>query len=108
MAGNRRLFENALRRANKFFDDKAWDKALSEFQAALEEFPDDLGTLDRTADLYERLGQLPQAAQTYSTVAGLKSRLGQRDEAIDYWQRATRLDISPLAGARSDLPGIDG
>jgi tetratricopeptide (TPR) repeat protein len=96
MAGNRRLFENALRRANKFFEEKALDKALAEYQAALQEFPDDLGTLDKVADLYERLGQLDMAALTYANTAGLKSRQGLRDEAIDYWQRAARLDNNNL------------
>jgi tetratricopeptide (TPR) repeat protein len=96
MAGNRRLFENALRRANKFFDEKGWDKALAEYQAALIEFPDDLATLDKIADLYERLGKLDLAAATYANSAGLQSRQGARDEAIDYWQRAARLDNNNL------------
>jgi tetratricopeptide (TPR) repeat protein len=96
MAGNRRLFENALRRANKFFDEKAWDKALVDYQAALDEFPDDLTTLDKVADLHERSGQLEQAAQIYANAAGLKSRQGLRDEAVDYWQRAARLDNNNL------------
>jgi tetratricopeptide (TPR) repeat protein len=96
MAGNRRLFENALRRANASYAEKAWPKALGEYQAALTEFPDDLDTLDKVADLYERLGQLENAAQTYMQMAGTKSKAGQQDEAIDYWQRAARLDNNNL------------
>lgn len=96
MAGNRRLFENALRRGNKFFDEKAWDKALAEYQAAAAEFPNDLSVLDKVADLNERLGLLYKAAEAYITIAGLKSREGQTNEAIDYWQRAARLDANNL------------
>ncbi len=92
MAGNRRLYEHALRKANGYYDAKAWDKALVEFQNALKEFPDDLATIERAADVQERLGKLEDAAQGYLTIANHRSRQGVQDQALDYWQRATRLD----------------
>ena len=56
MAGNRRLFEHAVRKATSYYDAKAWDKALLEFQDALKEFPDDLAIVEKAADVQERLG----------------------------------------------------
>jgi tetratricopeptide (TPR) repeat protein len=92
MAGNRRLFEHALRRATAHYERKQWEKALTEFQNALNEFPDDLGVLERTADVYERLGRLGEAAQNYQTIANAQSRQGHQDQAVEFWERATRLD----------------
>jgi len=91
MAGNRRLFEHAVRRANQFYAAKAWDKALAEFQNALKEFPDDLEIVEQTADVYERLGQPEPAAQCYLQIAGVRQRQGVQDQAVAYWERAARL-----------------
>ena len=96
MSGNRRIFEHALKRANSFYANKDWDKALAEYQVALKEFPDDTAVYEKTADLYERLGQLDRAARAYMSVAAVYSRKGHPDQAIDYWQRAARLDIDNL------------
>jgi tetratricopeptide (TPR) repeat protein len=92
MAGNRRLYEHALRRAAEHYDRKQWEKALKEFQNALVEFPDDLAVLEQVADVCERLGRLDEAAQYYQTIANAESRQGNQDQAIDFWERATRLD----------------
>jgi tetratricopeptide (TPR) repeat protein len=92
MAGNRRLYEHALRRATEHYERKQWEKALAEFQNALTEFPDDLGVLEKMADVYERLGRLEEAAQNYQTIANAQSRQGHQDQAVDFWERATRLD----------------
>src|SRR5512136_1511436 len=92
MAGNRRLYEHALRRATEHYERKQWEKALTEFQNALSEFPDDLGVLEKVADVDERLGRLEEAAQTYQTIASALSRQGHQDQAIESWERATRLD----------------
>ena len=92
MAGNRRLYEHALRRATEHYEHKQWEKALKEFQNALSEFPDDLGVLEQTADVYERLGRLDEAAQNYQTIANAQSRQGHQDQAVEFWERATRLD----------------
>ena len=94
MAGNRRLYEHAVRRATSYYDQKAWDKALVEYQNALKEFPDDLTIIEKAADVQERLGKLEDAAQSYMTIANVHSRQGTQDQAIDYWLRASRLDNS--------------
>ena len=82
MAGNRRLYEHALRRAAEHYERKQWGKALTEYQNALNEFPDDLGVLEKTADVYERLGRLEEAAQNYQTIANAESRQGHQDQAV--------------------------
>ena len=92
MVGNRRLYEHAVRTANRYYADKAWGKALAEYQNALKEFPDDLVIIEKAADVLERLGRLPEAAQHYMSIASIRSRQGVTDQAVDYWQRATRLD----------------
>jgi len=92
MVGNRRLYEHAVRTATRYYADKAWDKALVEYQNALKEFPDDLEVIEKAADVLERLGRLPDAAQHYMNIASIRSRQGVVDQAVDYWQRATRLN----------------
>jgi tetratricopeptide (TPR) repeat protein len=92
MAGNRRLYEHALRRATEHSERKQWEKALTEYQNALNEFPDDLGVLEKTADVLERLGRLEEAAQAYQTIAAARSRQGHQDQAIEFWERAIQLD----------------
>jgi tetratricopeptide (TPR) repeat protein len=107
MAGNRRLYEHALRRATEHYQRKQWEKALTEFQNALNEFPDDLGVLEKTADVYERLGRLEEAAQNYQTIANAHSRQGHQDQAVEFWERATRLD-SNLIDSRKNLAFVYG
>ena len=92
MAGNRRLYEHALRRAAEHYERKQWEKALPEYQNALNEFPDDLGVLEKTADVFERLGRLEEAARSYQTIANTRSQQGHQDQAVEFWERATRLD----------------
>jgi tetratricopeptide (TPR) repeat protein len=102
MAGNRRLYEHALRRAAEHYERKQWEKALKEFQNALAEFPDDLAVLEQTADVYERLGRLDEAAQHYQTIGNAESRQGHQDQAIEFWERAIRLDNN-LVDAHKNL-----
>ena len=102
MPGNRRLYEHALRRASEHSERKQWDKALAEFQNALVEFPDDLEVLEKTAEVHERLGHTAEAAQQYQTIAAARSRQGQPDQAVDFWERAIRLD-NTLIDSHKDL-----
>ncbi|CAG0936112.1 hypothetical protein TFLX_04978 [Thermoflexales bacterium] len=107
MAGNRRLYEHALRRATEHYERKQWEKALTEFQNALNEFPDDLAVLEKTADVYERLGRLEEAAQNYQTIANAESRQGHQDQAVDFWERAIRLDNN-LVDSHKNLAFVYG
>jgi tetratricopeptide (TPR) repeat protein len=101
MAGNRRLFEHAVRKATSYYDAKTWDKALLEFQNALKEFPDDLTVIEKAADVQERLGKLQDAAQSYMIIANTRARQGAQDQALDYWLRATRLDNNIIEAHKS-------
>lgn len=102
MPGNRRLYEHALRRATEHYERKQWDKALAELQNALAEFPDDLDVMGKIADVHERLNRPAEAAQYYQTMANAVSRQGQQDQAVDFWERAIRLD-NTLIDSHKDL-----
>lgn len=125
MAGNRRHFERAMRRAADHAGKREWNKAIAQYKLALAEFPDDtaalggLGlaylntqrleeavviyrqarqagvddpaTLERLADVQERLGHLEDAADTYVAIAEHVLQEREIDRAIHYWKRATQL-----------------
>ncbi len=80
MAGNRQVFEQAMRRGTNYAWDRQWTKAIAEYERAVAEFPDE-------APAYTALGQ----AMVYA---------GRAKEALDVYQRAARLtpdDPSALA-----------
>ncbi|MFQ6016028.1 MAG: tetratricopeptide repeat protein, partial [Anaerolineae bacterium] len=95
MAGNRTVFQKALRKGHNYAWDKQWAKAIAEYERALAEFPDDLTTRSSLAMAYLEVGQLPQALEAYSAAYGLqpdepvflrrvaeiRERLGQVEEA---------------------------
>ena len=89
-------FEHFIRRANGLYSEKEWSKALVAYQAALARNPDGASVLERIADLYERLGQLGNAAQVYITIANARLEQGNQAVAVDYWRRAALLDNDNL------------
>ena len=89
-------FEHFIRRANGLYSEKEWSKALVAYQAALARNPDGASVLERIADLYERLGQLGNAAQVYITIANARLEQGDQTGAVDYWRRAALLDNDNL------------
>ena len=89
-------FEHFIRRANGLYSEKEWSKALVAYQAALARNPDGASVLERIADLYERLGQLGNAAQVYITIANARLEQGDQAAAVDYWRRAALLDNDNL------------
>jgi tetratricopeptide (TPR) repeat protein len=81
VAGNRRVFEQAMRQGTNFAWDRQWEKAIAEYQRAIAELPDD-------ATAYTALGQ----ALVYA---------GRDPEALEAYQRAARLTPDdPTALAR--------
>lgn len=102
MPGNRRLYEHAVRRATTYSEQKAWDKALTEYRNALAEFPEDLDILEKTADIQQRLGRNTDAAQTILSIGVIISRQGHTAEAIQVWQHATQID-NALVDAHKNL-----
>lgn len=81
MAGNRRVFEQAMRQGTNYAWDKQWNKAVAEYQRAIAEFPEE-------APAYAALGQALVNA-------------GRLNEALNVYQNAARLTPGdPLALAR--------
>jgi tetratricopeptide (TPR) repeat protein len=66
--------------------------ALEVFQHLRQLKPDDTATLEKIADLQERLRNLSDAAQTYIALGDLKAQQGKIDQAVDIWLRASQLD----------------
>jgi tetratricopeptide (TPR) repeat protein len=94
--GNRQVFSQALKRGNQFVWDKAWDKAIAEYEAALAEFPNDPIALASAGLVYTQLKRLEDALAAYrqanqsqpndpaiiSRLGEVQERLGLTDEAI--------------------------
>ena len=98
-------FEHFIRRANGLYSEKEWSKALVAYQAALARNPDGASVLERIADLYERLGQLGNAAQVYITIANARLEQGNQAVAVDYWRK--RPLIAPSVTPPAPLEGPD-
>jgi tetratricopeptide (TPR) repeat protein len=78
VAGNRQVFEQAMRQGTNYAWDRQWNKAIAEYQRAIAEFPDE-------APAYTALGQ----ALVYA---------GRTQEALGIYQQAARLTPDdPLA-----------
>lgn len=81
MAGNRQIFEQAMRQGTNYAWDRKWNKAIAEYQQAIAEFP-------KEAPAYIALGQA-------------LSHAGRLAEALEAYQRVARLTPDdPLALAR--------
>lgn len=125
MAGNRRQFERAIKKAAEHVEKHEWDKAVGQYELALAEFPDDAtalvgiglayinttqpekalaayqqarqagaedaATLERLADVLERLRRLDEAADVYVDLADHALQAREIEHAIHFWKRATQL-----------------
>jgi tetratricopeptide (TPR) repeat protein len=65
MAGNREVYEQALRQGNSFAWDQKWDQAITAYQRALTEFPGDSVAMDHLGLAFMQSGQLDQAQMVY-------------------------------------------
>jgi tetratricopeptide (TPR) repeat protein len=78
VAGNRRVFDEAMRQGTNYAWDRQWNKAIAEYQRAIAEFPDEVSA-------YTALGQA-------------LVNVGREREALEFFQRAARLTPDdPLA-----------
>jgi tetratricopeptide (TPR) repeat protein len=66
MAGNRTVFEAAMKRAAEHAWNQHWDLALADYQRAADEFPDDMAARGNLALAYYRLGNWESALVHYS------------------------------------------
>ncbi len=65
MAGNREVYEQALRQGNSAAWDQKWEQAITAYQRALTEFPGDPVAMDHLGLAYMQSGQLEQAQSVY-------------------------------------------
>jgi tetratricopeptide (TPR) repeat protein len=68
VAGDKAAFDAAMKRAQDYAFENAWDKALREYQRALDEFPDDANAQTNMAQALFRLQQWPAALQAYNNL----------------------------------------
>lgn len=71
MAGNRKVFEEAMRVAASAAWDRQWDRAIAAYQRALQEFPRDAGALTGLGVAYSGAGQLEAALDAYQRASSL-------------------------------------
>ncbi len=71
---------------------KMVDKALDCFKLAARYSGGNVEYLRRVADIQERMGRLSDAGRTYMAVGEVYLRRRQLDDAVSYWQLATRLE----------------
>lgn len=95
MAGNRARYEKALSRGHSYSWDQRWQEAITEFESALEEFPEEPAAYAGKAMAAFELGHLEEALENYKQaaryskgdviylrqVADVQERLGQLDQA---------------------------
>jgi tetratricopeptide (TPR) repeat protein len=67
------------------------EDALKVYQRAHRLAPDDPIPLEKSADVYERMGRLSDAAMQYLAVADVYLAQQDLDKAIGNWERATRI-----------------
>jgi tetratricopeptide (TPR) repeat protein len=95
VAGNRAQYEQALSRGHSYSWDQQWEEAISEFQRALQQFPEEpapyagigmasleLGRLQEALDNYKKAARYSKGDVIYlRQVADVQERLGALEEA---------------------------
>ena len=90
--------------AVKEVDTAAIDRAIAELLPLVEKDPDDLVSLLRLGDLFERKGQSLEAARHYGRVAALYTRQDTPHKAIAVYQKMLELALVPK-GIHSRIGG---
>ncbi|NWJ96748.1 MAG: tetratricopeptide repeat protein [Chloroflexi bacterium] len=65
MAGNKQIFDAAMRRGQEFASNREWDKALREYMRAATEFPNDINMRSNLADALFRMGRNQESLDVY-------------------------------------------
>ncbi|MFZ5916793.1 MAG: tetratricopeptide repeat protein [Chloroflexota bacterium] len=74
-----------------YLNSQQLEKALACYEQARQAGVEDLTTLERLADIQERLGRLDKAADTYVALAQNVLQNRDIDRAVHYWKRAAQL-----------------
>jgi len=97
VAGNRRVYDSAIKRAASLAWDKKWSRAIEEYGRALSEFPQDVTALTGLGLGYAETQQLEKALATYKNAANLSpdnpeiiQRVAQTLERLAQWTEAAR------------------
>jgi tetratricopeptide (TPR) repeat protein len=72
MAGNRAVFEAAMKKGHNYAWDKQWMKAIEQYQLAAAEFPDDATVRNSLAFAYFKGKRLREALREYRKVSELR------------------------------------
>jgi tetratricopeptide (TPR) repeat protein len=78
MAGRRKVFEDAMRKAHSYAFDRKWEKAVEEYKKALEEFPQEQKALVFLGLAYVETAQFAKALPLYEQAV----RLAPEDHAV--------------------------
>lgn len=79
---------------------KQLERALECYKIASRYSGGNLSYLQKVADIEERMGHLTDAGRTYMAIGEISLRRRQLDDALDYWQRAIRLEPGLLGAHR--------
>jgi len=97
VAGNSRTFEEAMQAATNAAWDQDWSQAISAYQQALAESPQDVGALTGLGWAYFGTGQVDAALETYQQAAAqdtsdpvLFERMGLAQEKLGQGQAASQ------------------
>jgi tetratricopeptide (TPR) repeat protein len=105
MAGNKAIFDTAMKRAHEYAWANQWERAMKEYGRALAEFPDDRTAQRNMAQCFFRLRQWPQAQKSYedliktdpddlfalNRLAEIHLALGKQDLALSAYMRLADL-----------------
>src|SRR5512133_119514 len=105
MAGNKAIFDTAMKRAHEYAWANQWERAMKEYGRALTEFPDDRTAQRNMAQCLFRLRQWPQAQAAYeelmkgdpddlfalNRLAEIHLALGKQDAALKVYMRLADL-----------------
>lgn len=88
MALNR---DKILKSAEKLVQKGKIDQAIREYEKLLKLNPNDVNTINRMGDLYNRVGQIDKAVELYERIAGTFATDGFFNKAIAMYKKINRL-----------------
>jgi len=101
MAGNKQIFDAAMRRGQELASNKEWDKAMREYMRAATEFPNDINMRSSLADALFKMGRNDESLNVYQGLVKFNpnntnalqrsgeifARLGRASEAVSTFYR---------------------
>jgi tetratricopeptide (TPR) repeat protein len=105
MAGNRAVFEVAVKKAHSYAWEERWMKAIEQYEAAIAEFPDDASARSGLAFAYYKGERLREALREYrklrdakpddpiarTKIAQILEELGRSADAAEAWMDLAKL-----------------